>query len=93
MSGLFKSTVTESLFSRSENHGDSVKLTGDQDRNSTVIQFAEQISDRRRMTGQNVIEGGQGEADDDAERIDAEHELVYEVHAAGDNRAGDSDEH
>ena len=45
------------------------------------------------MTGQNVIGGGQGEADDDAERVDADHELVSEVQTAGDDRTGYADEH
>ena len=68
------------------------RLTGDQYGDSTVVQLAEQIADRRRMTGQNVIERGQAKADDHTERVDSDHHFVSEIQTAQQDRTGDADE-
>lgn len=68
------------------------RRTGNQNGDSTVVQLAEQIADRWRMTGQNVIERGQPKADDHTEGIDADHHFVSEVQTARHDRTGNADE-
>lgn len=44
------------------------------------------------MTGQYVIERGQAKAYDHAQRVETDHDLVWKIQTARDNRTGDADE-